>query len=532
MQIILRWKKAEHKLAPELWHTVAGLLQSENEKETLAHLSQVSSHLLAIARPYLYREVDVSALGNDMTMQLLCRDEALAKVVQYFRVTMPPVVAWYHEGRDAYPKVTNTKVIEAVFKMSSLETLEMVGSIFSFPSEQERFIAHFKNREKPLRKLAFREEPALKLFPTEGFALPGLTHLYWGSYRDQDMGRRIQWDDRVWIAFLVNLASILEASKETLEHIAIPCISSRDRILSRIFEARFSQIRTVRLGDVQFDSAHPSIPFAKFLAAHPTIERIWLDNFKDVHYSFGTQPSPYLNHKILPNLKEFRGNTHVFLQLALVRPLCFKKTLRRLELIPNRVRYQTHPLVVAPDLPIEPVMFSIFTEMFTALVPNMAQPPPFPVLKEFLLDLSDWARLNPQQLCDIIEWVARCCGPSLEVWLGSLPPMPIASAILGNMFKAFPKLRVIHLCEKVLRENIYDPEWESVSDYVATLGRILPSLEKVIITSHQIIGGNIFKGPATVNCTHPISEHVILREELSRSQPKGRKPKATTHPTA
>jgi hypothetical protein len=204
--------------------------------------------------------------------------------------------------------------------------------------------------------------------------------------------------------------------------------------------------------------------------------------------------SPFLGLNTLPNLKYFRGNTHVFLQFALVRPKCLQTSLRHLALTPNGTR---HPLTLM--------------EFFTALIPGdwLQSPVAFPALKELSIDLSDWNEIRPQDICGILSWWTRICGPSLEVFQGSLPPVPITSTILGNVFKLFPKLREIHLCEKMIKGD-EDPEEESVRDYVANLGNKCPKLERVVVMSHivrQVIPG----GRNVISCSTPKSVHVITR---------------------
>jgi hypothetical protein len=176
--------KAEHKLAPELWHTIIALLRSD--KGCLAQLSLVSSHLLELARPYYYGEVEVIAWYHTMTLHLLARSPDLAKSIVRLKVLMPPVPRWGHENGFPWPAVRNKVVLAAIFNMTSLEELEMTGLIFSFESEQKRLLEHFKTREKPLRRLSFREAPGAQLFPGDTFDLPGLTHLSWSSYRDRE----------------------------------------------------------------------------------------------------------------------------------------------------------------------------------------------------------------------------------------------------------------------------------------------------------------------------------------------------------
>jgi hypothetical protein len=137
-----------------------------------------------IARPYFYRDVTVSVINHPNTLRLLSTNDELAKVIVSFKVTMAPVPRWNHQNGLPWPTVTNKKVLAAIYNMSSLEELEMVGSIFSFASEQQRFLEHFKAREKPLKKFSFTEGETTQLFPGDTFDLPNLTSLTWSSCRD------------------------------------------------------------------------------------------------------------------------------------------------------------------------------------------------------------------------------------------------------------------------------------------------------------------------------------------------------------
>jgi hypothetical protein len=187
-------KKAEHILAPELWHLVVSHLRTSSpssssptyDRKALVQLSLVSSHLLLIARPYYYTDIKLTAWIHFSTLHLLAQNVELASCVKRFKVLMPPVPRWSHQYGLPWPAVTNQVVLDAIFNMSSLEELDMTGSVFSFQSEQKRFLNNFRYREKPLKTLSFFEAPSTQLFPGETFDLPGLTSLNWASYRDRE----------------------------------------------------------------------------------------------------------------------------------------------------------------------------------------------------------------------------------------------------------------------------------------------------------------------------------------------------------
>lgn len=511
-----RPKKAEHKLAPELWHLVVSIVRHSPvnntigyDRSALVNLSGVCSHLLEITRPYYYTDVRLSETAfNSPTITLLMRNSELASCIKKFTITMPPVPRWSHQNGNPWPAVTNQGVLTAIFNMSSLEELDMSGSILSFESDQKRFLDHFKEKAT-VKKLTFFEAPNTQLFPGETFDLPGLIHLTWNSYRDREsfipfinyttylltflgsVGYHVTRDGRYWIAFLSNLGTLLEASTPTLTHIDIPFINSRDRILCRLWIARFPELRSLALGDVQFEPEDATNSFVKFLNDHPKLEELRFRNDADGAYRFNLNPSPYLGLNTLPNLHSFEGNTHVFLQLALVRPTCLKKSLLRLILMPNGDR-----------------SIASLIEFFTAIIDEGALQP-FPLLKELQINLSDWddARTTSTDVLAILAWWAKSCGPSLEVFSGSLPPVPITSTVLGNILRFFPKLREVHLCEKVIKGD-EDPAEETEEDYAANLGRRCPKLDKVVIVKHNIKNVNP-AGRGVVECKGVKSVHII-----------------------
>lgn len=76
------------------------------------------------------------------------------------------------------------------------------------------------------------------------------------------------------------------------------------------------------------------------------------------------------------------------------------------------------------------------------------------------------------------------------------------------MFHGFPKLREIHICEKVIKGD-EDPFEETAEDYAARLGQINVKLEKVVVIKHVITVRRGIMG--AVKCEETKSVYTIVR---------------------
>lgn len=477
-------KRSEGTLAPELWHIIATLLLVI-DRNALVQLSNVSKALLQLIRPYYYTKVAVNLPAHTLAVNLLARDGVLAKVVKQFTILMPEVPGSDRRIGYRWTDMTNRPALNAITNMTALENLSMSGSLFAFESEKQDFVDMMNRREVKLKRFAFNEAPGCLLIPGEELNLVGLERVSWSSFRESQcfieslvmfranersefFGREISHDVDLWRGFLSNLGTLLNSSFTTITSLHLPFIDSKERVYQRLWSANFPQLNRLMLGNVEFEPENATIAFSRFLSGHDLIEELKFENVSAAHYRFGAFPSPYIRKDTLPKLRSFKGNTHVFLQYATAHPNSLRETLTKLDLIPNN-----SGSAVA------------WISFFSALAPDIEDQIPLPVLKELKFDLKDWAFMDLQEVMGFLNWVLRICGPSLEVFLGTLPPTSIRSNILCNTLMQFPNLRSVYLCERVIQGG-GDPLEESVEEYVSNMGELCAKLEEVVVTKHIV----------------------------------------------
>jgi hypothetical protein len=176
-------------LVPDIWHMVA----SGFDRRTLIQLCLTSSQFLEISRPMLYRNFILSIDSRkyrhvDLTLKLLCSHDTLA---QY--VTSLTIFARLERNRSRSRPTRRCKVIRALFpgvqerlikaiaKMSSLESIQMHNTVFASIFEERAFVARLRECNIPVRNFALIADCRLgrAKLSKNGLSLSHLTTLTW-----------------------------------------------------------------------------------------------------------------------------------------------------------------------------------------------------------------------------------------------------------------------------------------------------------------------------------------------------------------
>jgi len=117
--------------------------------------------------------------------------------------------------------------------------------------------------------------------------------------------------------------------------------------------------------------------------------------------------------------------------------------------------------------------------------------------RHFFLNLQDlviaihpamnysWMQVKSEEIVHLIKDIARLCGPSLESYSRSLPPIQIDAEDLAGAFALFPKMKSITICQKLIGKG-------SPDEYALTLAASCPLLESVSIEEEEVFEGAIF----------------------------------------
>jgi len=167
-------------LISEIWLITASFLDPPG----LAVLCLISKAFLEIARPDLYRSIKINLEeGNtDYTLDLLSQNEALARFVQTLELHSGVRIISGLFPTEEFPTKPN-RLIEAIGKMTSLETLRMRGSPFDGFDEERAFSERLRECNIPLRNFdftAYSPDGTSNLLSPNGLKLRNLRSLIWG----------------------------------------------------------------------------------------------------------------------------------------------------------------------------------------------------------------------------------------------------------------------------------------------------------------------------------------------------------------
>jgi hypothetical protein len=173
-------------LAPDIWHIVASFLIPS----TLAKLCLASSYFLEIFRPILYRRLILRFNSEHVksTLKLLCSNETLAHHVTSFAILIfkphPPRRTRSSRRwkfiREVFPSAQE-RLIEAISRMTSLQTISMHNSVFANLTDERTFIQRLKECKIPIRNFTYIGGSHFRIaeLSRNDLALTKLTTLTW-----------------------------------------------------------------------------------------------------------------------------------------------------------------------------------------------------------------------------------------------------------------------------------------------------------------------------------------------------------------
>jgi hypothetical protein len=178
------------KVIPDIWRIVASFL----DPSTLTKLCLVSSSFLEIFRPILYRHLNLTFFRRDsrftnLTLNLLCSHNNLAQYVISFSTYKPfPSIDYRRRWNFVYKLLPGTqyRLIEAISRMTSLQTLTIHNSVFTNIAEERTFVQRLKECNIPIKKFSFTSDISSSEksdLSVNFLILNNLTSLTWNTRR-------------------------------------------------------------------------------------------------------------------------------------------------------------------------------------------------------------------------------------------------------------------------------------------------------------------------------------------------------------
>lgn len=270
---------------------------------------------------------------------------------------------------------------------------------------------------------------------------------------------------------------ILSSSRTTIHTLSLPFGVDDEPTCLRLWNMHFPHLRSLTLG-IWTVEAEPEVAdandFTDFILVHSdTIEELDMDYGEyDDEYAleFDNSSLTRLRANSLPRLRSFRGNASSFRIMAQAGMICLTTTLRC--------------LVVGPG-GIEPIyeLQSMFDTILSPATGGVGGPVLGGLfgLKELDLNISQRELWRWDEIVGAIRQCAECCGPSLEVWRGTIPSvLEMDAEDFGLLFGAFGRLRVIHLNVGIIPEVNYDDE-DAGATYAHLLALSCRALEAVFL---------------------------------------------------
>ncbi|KDR80560.1 hypothetical protein GALMADRAFT_264524 [Galerina marginata CBS 339.88] len=262
--------RTERKLPFEIWSLICALL-TQND---LTHIARVSSTLLRVCRPILYRSVILRNNSPNLQLQLRVVGEHAAGIRQLTIFT-----TWVPRNPHA-PSVTWLD-FNILSRFASLRALTFIGSPFATHEEQTKFTTILKHASRLLKSFTYVPH-GHTTFPSPFFELSGLESVSWHTYlADSASAPEHQ------------LLSLLSASAHTLCHLSFhncpgyPAIRNQNQGAHDTWDV-FMSLHFPRLVSLSLGLMYPSsIPrrhkdtrtsLTRFLLAHPTLRHLALAN--------------------------------------------------------------------------------------------------------------------------------------------------------------------------------------------------------------------------------------------------------------
>ena len=270
---------------------------------------------------------------------------------------------------------------------------------------------------------------------------------------------------------------ILSRSRTTINTLSLPFAETLESPCLRLWNTHFPHLRSLTLGfwDIEAEVESLDVPdFTDFILAHnDTIEELEMEYGEYDRYAlqFNESSLTRLRPGSLPHLRSFRGNATSFMIMAQARMKCLTTTLRRLVVGPGGV-----------DEPTYHVRW-MFDAILSLAIDSIGSSPVLrglSALTELNLDLSQWEDRERTVIVESIRRCAECCGPSLEVWRGSLPSaVEMDAEELGELFGLFERLRIIYLDADIIPKGKYEDDEGEGAAYVRILASKCGALEEV-----------------------------------------------------
>jgi hypothetical protein len=274
------------------------------------------------------------------------------------------------------------------------------------------------------------------------------------------------------------LWDILSCSRTTIHTLSLPFAEIDESPCIRLWNMHFPHLRSLTLGvwDIEGEVELAEAPgFIDFVLAHDTIEELDMEYGEYDRYAlqFDESALTRLGPDSLPHLRSFRGNARSFMIMAQARMKSLTTTLRRLVVGPGGTDDPTYDVRWMFDAILSPITNG------TGRGPVLGG---LSALKELDLDLSQWEERERTEIVESIRRCAECCGPSLEVWRGTLPSaVKMDAEELGELFGLFEMLKVIHLRAKIIPEGKYENDEGEGAAYVRVLASRCRALEEVYL---------------------------------------------------
>jgi hypothetical protein len=432
----------------DLWVIIAACLSNCD----LSTLGQASVCLNDMLRPVLYhRPVHLSPRceNTKSTLHLITSNLSVAQAITHL-----------HLSSSIFFPIT--VLLDALHKLTCLKFFWLDFQIFPEQKDIIRVFDTLRKRTPPIEALKLDGYPRLEDVDTAALDLSGLKSVNW----TERLANRHMW-------------SCIRTSADTLERVSTPLSrASANYPELPLWNMRFPRLRTLELSEYPFHSIDEPGPDNLFIKAHgETLRevnaRYYVDYYDPCSVSFET----FTGDTAPPSkVRRFKGAVSCFIWLSSRSPhLLAGGALIQLELSSLGTHGRAAISSIDPwiqssiDSNANHNFFLNLQDLAINIHPAMNYP---------------WTGVKADEIITLIKHVAKLCGSSLESWSRSLPPIRIKSAQLCEAFQDFPKLKTLHLCQKIFGEGPAD-------NYVLKLAKSCPSLEVINIEEEEIFEGSI-----------------------------------------
>jgi hypothetical protein len=381
----------------------------------------------------------------------LARDKELAKSVVELRLDRKSV-------SDSVPRNIHSLIKpDALANLLSLRHIMIRGNVFLTPLQQLEFGRVLA--DVPLEELTYSAYNSAEKWPCD--RVEGIRDL-----------KKIVWETKNG-SFIDPMWDILSRSRTSIHTLSLPFAETDESPCLRLWNMHFPHLRSLTLGvwDIEAQVELAEAPdFTEFILTHnDTIEELDMEygEYDEYALQFNESALTRLGPDSLPRLRSFRGNASSLKSMAQARMKCLTTTLHRLVVGPGGVDGPTWELHWMFD-----AILSITHGTGSDSVRGGLS-----ALRELDLDLSQWEERERTAIVDAIRRCAECCGPSLEVWRGTLPPsVQMDAQELGELFGLFRRLRAIFLDADIIPHGKYEGD---EGEYVRIVASRCLALEEV-----------------------------------------------------